>query len=53
MRVIHPCSKKYIMMNGLVHSPHEIINSDMLRMLINGDESSEENELFERTWRSK
>ncbi|MBE4939706.1 FAD dependent oxidoreductase [Bacillus thuringiensis] len=38
--------QKYIMMNGLVHSPHEIINSDMLRMLINGDESSEENELL-------
>ncbi|MEB9612845.1 FAD dependent oxidoreductase [Bacillus cereus] len=38
--------QKYIMMNGLVHSPHEIINSDMLRMLINGDEFSEENELL-------
>ncbi|OUA54611.1 FAD dependent oxidoreductase [Bacillus thuringiensis] len=38
--------QKYIMMNGLVHSPHEIINSDMLSMLINGDESSEENELL-------
>ncbi|NKX61445.1 FAD dependent oxidoreductase [Bacillus cereus] len=38
--------QKYIMMNGLVHSPHEILNSDMLRMLINGDESSEENELL-------
>ncbi|MGN4668031.1 FAD-dependent oxidoreductase [Bacillus cereus group sp. MYBK234-1] len=38
--------QKYIMMNGLVHSPHDIINSDMLRMLINGDESLEENELL-------
>lgn len=38
--------QKYIMMNGLVHSPHEIINSDMLRMLINGDEPSKENELL-------
>ncbi|TKI92421.1 FAD dependent oxidoreductase, partial [Bacillus cereus] len=38
--------QKYIMMNGLVYSPHEIINSDVLRMLINEDESSEENELL-------
>ncbi|HDR7735178.1 TPA: FAD dependent oxidoreductase [Bacillus thuringiensis] len=38
--------QKYIMMNGLVHSPYEIINSDMLRMLINRDGSSEENELL-------
>ncbi|MED2039552.1 FAD dependent oxidoreductase [Bacillus wiedmannii] len=38
--------QKYIMMNGLVHSPHEIINSDMLNMLITGDESSEGNELL-------
>ncbi|PGU13434.1 FAD dependent oxidoreductase [Bacillus cereus] len=38
--------QKYIMMNGLVHSPYEIINADMLRMLINRDGSSEENELL-------
>ncbi|MED2874309.1 FAD dependent oxidoreductase [Bacillus thuringiensis] len=38
--------QKYIMMNGLVHSPYEIINSYMLRMLINRDGSSEENELL-------
>lgn len=38
--------QKYIMMNGLVHSPHEIINSDMLSVLIDGDESSEGNELL-------
>ncbi|PFJ28010.1 NAD(P)/FAD-dependent oxidoreductase [Bacillus thuringiensis] len=38
--------QKYIMMNGLVHSPHEIINSDMLGMLITGDESSEGKELL-------
>ncbi|HHY0837626.1 TPA: FAD-dependent oxidoreductase [Bacillus thuringiensis] len=38
--------QKYIMMNGLVHSPHEIINSDMLSMLITGDESSEGKELL-------
>lgn len=38
--------QKYIMMNGLVYSPYEVINSDMLRMLINRDGSSEENELL-------
>lgn len=38
--------QKYIMMNGLVYSPYEIINSYMLRMLINRDGSSEENELL-------
>lgn len=38
--------QKYIMMNGLVPSPHEIINSDMLSMLITGDESSEGKELL-------
>lgn len=38
--------QKYIMMNGLVYSPHEIINSDMLSMLTTEDETSEGNELL-------
>jgi hypothetical protein len=38
--------QKYIMMNGLVYSPYEVINSDMLNMLITGDESSEGKELL-------